>query len=95
MSNVFSGTWLVQGGTVTDVANTINDTDNFAIRVTGGTTNLCSNWITFPKAEAADPETHERAYATALTALTTGVKVNIYNYDDSSCDKAVAIAVVK
>ena len=88
--------YLVKGGTVTEVVNTSNNGTTFSIKVTGGTNNLCEGgWIGFPVANAADPDTHKRAYSTVLTALTAGLKVDIYNYSDNGCGEASYVGVKK
>jgi hypothetical protein len=80
---------LVLSGRVVRIANTGNNQDVFSIEVAGGTQNLCSGvWINFPVGAAANPDTHKRAYATALTALTAGLLVRVYNYQGNSCDQA-------
>jgi hypothetical protein len=43
---------------------------------------------------ASTEKVFDRAYSTALAALVSGKKVNIYNYVDGSCDKAVAIEII-
>ena len=80
---------LVQDASVISIANVEGSTDLFVIWTDGGT-GPCSNrtQIRFPVAHAASPEAHARAYASALTALTTRTKVIIVNYVDGTCDKA-------
>jgi hypothetical protein len=80
---------LVTGGRVVRIANTGNNLNVFSVEVAGGSQNLCSNvWITFPATAAPDADTYKRAYAAALVALTTGVLVRVYNYQNNSCDAA-------
>jgi hypothetical protein len=68
---------------------------SFFIVVTGGTgpciTTGTQNNIYFPKASAGTPEVFDRAFSTALTALASGQKVNIYNYVDGTCNAAIEI----
>lgn len=81
---------LVMGGRIVRIANTGNNLDVFSIEVSGGSLNLCgSGWITFPvSASPNSADIHKRAYAAALTALTTGMTVRVYNYHNNSCDSA-------
>lgn len=80
---------LVLGGRIVRIANTGNNSPVFSIEVSGGSLNLCgTGWITFPASVAADPDTHKRAYAAALVAMTTGMTVRVHNYQSNSCDTA-------
>lgn len=83
---------LIVGGTITKISNTSSNLQNFAILVSGGSTNLCgSAWINFPVSAVADVESHKRAYAIALVALTTGLTVRVHNYVDNTCNTAAYI----
>jgi hypothetical protein len=42
---------------------------------------------------APDADTHRRAYAAALTALSLGLRVTVYNYSGDACDGASYIEV--
>ncbi len=86
---------LVFGGRLVGLTNTTSNSSIFAIKVTGGSLNLCSTtWISFPVSAAADADTHKRAYAAALTALTTGMPVRIHNYASDSCGAAQYIELI-
>lgn len=77
---------VVLGGRIVEVANT-NGSPGFNVRVSGGSLNLCgSGWIVFPASAAPDAESHKRAYAAALVALTTGALVRLHNYQGNTCD---------
>ncbi len=93
--HTFAG-YLVQGGTITKVMNTEDSVDRFQIRVEGGTPNLCQGInIKFDSSKVANAATHARSYSSALTALTTGMKVSIYNYNGSDCNGAAYIELSK
>ena len=88
--------YLVQGATITEVANTGSNQAKFTIRTTGGTGPCVgSTYIFFPASAAVDESSFSRAYAAALIALTTGMKVDILNYSSDSCDGAAFIGVKK
>ena len=93
---VFAGEYLARNAIVTHVANTSSNEKNFAIQVSGGSIGTCSGkWIVFPESAAANSAAHQRAYSTALTALTTGLKVQIHNYTNGTCSLASYIEIVK
>ena len=95
-AQVSAADYIVVNGVVTRVGNTIYNSSAFTIHVSGGTVNMCEGaWIIFPVSSGSTVEAHSRAYATALTAFSTGAKVNIYNYTDSSCNYASFIELVK
>jgi hypothetical protein len=80
---------LVVGGRIIRITNTGANMPVFSIEVSGGSTNLCgSGWITFPVSAAPDADTHKRAYAAALLALSTGLSVRVHNYQGSDCNSA-------
>ena len=84
-----AGVYLVQGGTITHVTSTNGNTASFAVQVTGGSVNSCVGvWINFNQVDAADADTFKRAFAAALLAYTTGNQVLIYNYLDTTCQRA-------
>lgn len=84
---------LAIDASVTRVSNTSSNLQIFSVKVTGGSLNACQNvWISFP-ASATDVESQKRAYASALLALTTGLRVRVYNYEDNSCDSASYIEI--
>jgi len=86
---------LVINGTVKAVTNTSSNLQNFAIQVAGGSPNVCgSGWINFPISAGADADAHKRAFALALTALTTGLRVRVHNYHGSDCNTASYIELV-
>lgn len=86
---------LVIGGTIKAVTNTSSNQSNFAVQVAGGSPNNCATgWINFPLSAGADADTLKRAFAIALTAMTTGMKVRIHNYHGSDCNNASYIELV-
>ena len=84
-----AGAYLVQGGTVKKVGSTNANATSFVIQVSGGSVNTCgSTWINFNQADAPDAATFARAYASALLALTSQTPVVIFNYFDTTCQRA-------
>lgn len=79
---------LVMEARVAKITNTGSNGNTFGIKVSGGSLNLCgTGWISFP-ASATDADSHKRAYAAALLALSTGVPVRVHNYQNNDCDTA-------
>ncbi|WP_444894448.1 DUF5992 family protein [Microbulbifer sp. TRSA001] len=93
-----SGGYIAQSVEITAVANTAANGMSFTVKTANGN-GLCNGEsITFPLSVAGNAgnneEIHSRAYAAALTALTTGKKVSIYSYEDSSvCNRAAFIEI--
>lgn len=80
--------YIVTGATVIHVSSTNGNTTSFQVMVSGGTgpcTSVTGTWVVFPLAAAPDADTHKRTYAAALLALTTGMRVTLYNYADDNC----------
>ena len=91
-----SAGWIVRGGTISLVTNTGSNQAKFGVKTTGGTGPCAeAGYITFPFDAATNERIHTRAYSAALTAFTTGVKVNIHNYENDACDRAVFIELTK
>jgi hypothetical protein len=97
--------WLAEGVTVYQVANSLspqvnsptNSTDRFALKVTGGTIDVCQGaWIVFEKSYFGNnPEAYTRAYTLAITAYATGSKVKVHNLNSDSCNGATSIQLYK
>ncbi|MCJ8274163.1 MAG: DUF5992 family protein [Psychrosphaera sp.] len=87
---------LINSATVTSVANVASNIDQFVIYFSGGT-GVCTtqDYIIFPADAAISKEAHNRAYSLVLTALTTGMKVKIHNYESNACDRATFVQVSK
>jgi hypothetical protein len=86
---------LASGATISHLANTSNDSTTFALQLVGGS-GPCTGgtiWIWFPVSAAADADAHKRAYATAMMAIATGLRVSIHNYTNDNCDGASYIEV--
>lgn len=78
------------------VRNTVSNTDAFEVVVDKTLINCASNVVSFPSSAAQNRETHARAYSSALTALTTNMKVRIHAYTDShECSQASYIEISK
>ncbi|MET1257498.1 DUF5992 family protein [Aliikangiella maris] len=94
-SNVIAGTYVIVDATIEAVGNTSGNKANFYVRTTGGAGPCVGQQITFPEADASNPNAHQRAYSAALMALSSGMKVKIHNYFSDSCDRASFIEVIK
>jgi hypothetical protein len=79
--------YFVSNATITRAANTAGNYPVFAVQVAGGTGGT-TLWMTFPVSAAPDVDAHRRAYAAAMTALVTGMRVSIDNYASDNCDGA-------
>ena len=91
--------YIVTDGEITQLYNTESNTKSFGMRVVGSGGDCEGKDIFFPLSHAGasgnDVDLHNRAYSTALTALSTGMKVDIYNYADDSCVYASFIRIKK
>lgn len=87
--------YIVKDATISSVANTFGTGDNFIVNAAGGSTNKCLGVNIWFKLETVSFQTiHARAYSTALTAYTSGSKVNIWS-NDGTCEGAYHIQVKK
>lgn len=80
--------YIATGATIIRVSSTNGNTASFQVMVAGGTgpcTSESGTWVVFPLSAAPDADTHKRAYAAALLALTTGMPVVLYNYANDDC----------
>ena len=80
-----AGAYIVQGAIITNIMSTNGNTAGFAIITSGGSGACVNAEVYFPQSAAPDADTFKRAYTAALTAMTTGMRVTIYNYADSTC----------
>ena len=96
MTSLANAGQLITASTITSVTNVGSNKDQFVIYFSGGT-GVCTvnDYIVFPADAAISKEAHNRAYTLALTALTTGMKVVIHNYESAACDRASFIRVNK
>lgn len=87
---------LAVNANVVEVANTNSNSQDFAIKLSGGT-GICSGstWIVFPESKKQSEDSYKQAFAIALTALTAGSKVRIHNFEDDSCSGANFISITK
>ena len=92
---------LVNSATVVEVANTNYNSKDFAIFLEGGT-GVCATSgrysIVFPEHKfltTQSQESYNQAFSIALSAMATGGKVRIHNFEGNECDKANFIAVSK
>ncbi|MCG9584205.1 DUF5992 family protein [Vibrio tubiashii] len=87
--------FLVENAVITSVSNTSSNQDNFVIWQEGGEGPCKGKDILFPRTATTSTETHKRAYAAALTAFSTGAKVDVYNYQGNGCHNAAYIRLKK
>ena len=93
-----SGGYIAQNVELTSVANTAANGASFTVKTANGSGPCSGQSITFRLSDAGnnghDEGIHNRAYSTALTALTAGKVVSIYSYADSSvCNRAAYIQI--
>ena len=71
---------LIKNASVVSVNNISNNEDMFTVWISDGT-GPCANtgYIKFPLSESVSAEAHARAYSAALTALTTGMSIEVHN----------------
>jgi hypothetical protein len=84
---------LVTNATITKILDTSGNQTQFAIVVSGGTGPCANTVIYFPVGAAVDVDTHKRAYAAALLALATGMRISAWNYTGNNCEGAAYIDV--
>lgn len=85
---------LIMNAVILEVANASNNGPDFALKLEGGT-GVCSTstWIIFPENKKQSDDSYKQAFSIALTALTTGNKVRIHNFEDDSCSGANFISI--
>jgi hypothetical protein len=88
-----SAGYIVTGAKIIKIANTANNQDYFSVLISGGTGPCATMWVAFPQSAAATQKILDRAFALAMSAMTAGYVVSIYNYQSDSCDKAAYIEV--
>ncbi|MEZ8822894.1 DUF5992 family protein [Vibrio amylolyticus] len=93
--SIASGTYIVKNATISSIANTSSNVDRFIIWIEGGNGVCVGKAITFPRSATTSAEVHQRAYSAALTAFTTGSKIDIHNYHGEDCTNASYIRLVK
>jgi hypothetical protein len=88
--------YIATDATVIRISSTNGNTASFQVMVAGGTgpcTSVNGTWVVFPLSAAPDADTHNRAYAAAMLALATGMRVTLYNYTNDDCVQASYVAV--
>jgi hypothetical protein len=87
--------YLVQGGKITNVQNTSSNGDNYAISVSEGVGPCADRVIILPVSAVLNRDIHTRGYKAALTALSNGFLVDIYDYTGSSCSNGGQVTITK
>ncbi len=98
-----NATQIVVEAKVTGIENTSHGTNEFVVWTTGGSGVCANRHVRFYRSKAdasagnnADgAELHKRAYSMALTAFSTGDKVNIGAIGGTTCDDAVWFKIHK
>ena len=91
---------LVTNATIVELGNTNNNTKDFGMFLKGGR-GICSTSgryrIVFPESKmgSQSTESYNQSFSIALSALATGMKVRIHNFEDNSCNGANFISVTK
>lgn len=97
-ANSSYGEYLVKGATISEVSNTIGNSQDFYIIVKGGTGICANSQIRFPYPTATNLEkSFDRAFSIALTGYVSGQTIHVYDYDESStgCNGAESIRLTK
>jgi hypothetical protein len=93
-SSLAQAAFLIEDAKVIRVASVSGNVDQFGVIVEGGTEPCAgSAWIIFDAGDYATSAMFERTYSGALTALSTGMPVDIYNYANDSCEHAMSIQI--
>jgi hypothetical protein len=89
---------LIRDATVIEVANTNSNGADFAVILQGGV-GVCLSptrtVITFPESKKQSDVSYNQAFSIALTALATGMKVRVHNFENDSCSGANFISATK
>ena len=87
---------LIRDATVIEVSNTYYNGPDFMIILKGGTGTCLSatrTMITFPESKKQSDESYKQSFAIALSALSTGMKVRVHNFESDSCLGANFISI--
>ncbi|EFA72780.1 sxtE [Raphidiopsis brookii D9] len=85
--------YLVKGGKITNVQNTSSNGDNYAVSISGGFGPCADRVIILPTSGVINRDIHMRGYEAALTALSNGFLVDIYDYTGSSCSNGGQLTI--
>lgn len=84
---------LVRGATIIEVASSSNNNDVFYVKLSGGTGPCANGSVLFPAAKSQSKESYNQAFSIALTAVTSGKKIRIHNYENDTCTGANFIGI--
>ncbi len=83
VSSANAGDFVLENGQVNMVTNTTGNGAAFVVLVSGGT-GVCANKnVTFRESNAGSRDVFKRSFAVALTALATGLLVDVYSYQNA------------
>ncbi len=83
--------FIVRDGQVTMVSNTTRNSPRFHVRIGGGTGVCADSVLIFDEGNAGDPDIFKRGFAVALTALVTGMRVDVWSYGLDDCESPAGI----
>jgi len=91
--------YLAINAKIKSVASTAGGGSSFSVVAYDGTgpCNTSSSQVNiyFPQQMASSADVFKRSYMMIMTAMSSGQRVNIYNYVDNQCDKAVAVELIE
>ncbi len=84
---------IVRDGQVTMLSNTSSNTHRFLVRIGGGTGVCADRVLRFDESNAGDPDVFKRGFAIALTAMATGLPVDVWSYGPDDCTSPAYIQI--
>ena len=85
--------FIVRGGQVTMLSNTSGNAASFLVRVGGGTGVCADRILRFEESNAGDLNAYKRGFAIALTAMATGLPVDVFSYGPDDCSSPAYIQI--
>ena len=83
--------FIVEDGQVTMVSNTSSNMARYHVRIGGGTGVCADSFLIFDESNAGNPDVFKRGFAVALTALATGMPVDVWAYGPDDCRSPAGI----
>ena len=85
---------IAKDAIITKLGNSSDGSADFYIRITGGTGVCANSLIKFPESKQASEASNNQAFSLALTAMTTGKKIRLANFQDNNCHGANFIEMI-
>ena len=76
---------------LTMVSNTSSNMARYHVRIGGGTGVCADSFLIFDESNAGNPDVFKRGFAVALTALATGMPVDVWSYGPDDCRSPAGI----